>query len=64
MEKLNNSKRAVVLVGAGVRLSNAQNELLAFVKEYKVPIVYSLMGKDAISEEYTIQYGSYWCLWQ
>jgi len=54
---LNASKRAVVLIGGGVRLSNAQNELLSFVKKYNLPVVYSLMGKDAISEEYKYNLG-------
>ena len=54
---LNNSKRPLVLIGAGVRLADAQNELLSFVKEHNIPIVYSLMGKDAISEEYPYNMG-------
>ncbi|SFV65302.1 Acetolactate synthase large subunit [hydrothermal vent metagenome] len=56
-ELFNSSKRPLVLVGAGVRLSNAQDELLSFVKKYSIPIVYSLMGKDAISEEYSYNMG-------
>lgn len=54
---LNNSKRPVVLVGGGVRISNAQHELLDFLKKYNLPVVYSLMGKDAISEEYEYNMG-------
>ncbi len=49
---LNASERPVVLVGGGVRLSKAQNELLYFLQKYNLPIVYSLMGKDAISGGY------------
>ena len=52
MEMLRNSKRPVVLVGGGVRISNAQTELLQFLKTYNLPVVYSLMGKDSISEDY------------
>jgi acetolactate synthase-1/2/3 large subunit len=55
--KIQNSKRIVVLVGGGVRLSDAQDELLLFVKKYNIPIVYSLMGKDAISDEYEYNMG-------
>lgn len=54
---LNSSKRAVVLIGGGVRISNAQHELLDFLKKYNLPVVYSLMGKDAISEEYEYNMG-------
>lgn len=57
IESLNNSKRAVILIGGGVRLSNAQKELLDWVKIYNIPIVYSLMGKDAISEDYKYNMG-------
>lgn len=57
VKSLNNSKRAVVLLGGGVRLSNAQTELLAWLKMYNIPIVYSLMGKDAISEDYEYNMG-------
>lgn len=56
-ELLNNSKRPVVLVGGGVRLSNAQNELLGLLKAHNIPLVYSLMGKDAISDEYAYNMG-------
>jgi len=54
---LNKSKRAVVLVGGGVRLSNAQEELQDWLETYNIPVVYSLLGKDAISEEYHLNMG-------
>ncbi len=57
VKMFNSSKRAVVLVGGGVRISNAQHELLKFLKKYNLPVVYSLMGKDAISEEYEYNMG-------
>lgn len=57
IKSLNTSKRAVVLLGGGVRLSNAQEELLSWLKIYNIPVVYSLMGKDAISEEYEYNMG-------
>jgi len=57
IKSLNNSKRTVVLLGGGVKLSNAQVELLSWLKVYNIPIVYSLMGKDAISEEYKYNMG-------
>jgi len=57
VKSLNESKRAVVLLGGGVRLSNAQDELYDWLKTYNIPVVYSLMGKDAISEEYHINMG-------
>ena len=41
------SSRPVVLVGGGVRLSKAQDELLKFIHKTGMPVVTSLMGLDA-----------------
>ena len=41
------SSRPVVLIGGGVRLSRAQDELLKFIDKTGIPIVASLMGIDA-----------------
>ena len=57
IDMLHHSKRPVVLIGGGVRISNAQNELLTFLKQHNLPVVYSLMGKDAISEDYQYNMG-------
>ena len=54
---LKESKRPIVLIGGGVRLSNANVELLNYVEKYSIPVVYSLMGKDAISEDYKYNLG-------
>jgi len=57
IKSLNDSKRAVVLLGGGVRLSNTQEALLSWLQTYNIPVVYSLMGKDAISEDYAYNMG-------
>ena len=57
IKSLNNSKRPVILIGGGVRLSNAQNELLNWLELTRMPVVYSLMGKDAISDVYMYNMG-------
>ena len=54
---LKESKRPIVLIGGGVRLSNANVELLNYIEKYSIPVVYSLMGKDAISEDYKYNLG-------
>ena len=54
---LSKSKRPIALIGGGVRLSNANVELLNYVEKYSIPVVYSLMGKDAISEDYKYNLG-------
>ena len=54
---LSKSKRPIILIGGGVRLSNANEKLLNYVKKHSIPVVYSLMGKDAISEDYKYNLG-------
>lgn len=54
---LKESKRPIVLIGGGVRLSNSNEELLNYVKKHSIPVIYSLMGKDAISEDYKYNLG-------
>ena len=51
------AQRPVILIGGGVRLSNGVDELKALLKATEIPIVYSLMGKDAISDEYQYNLG-------
>lgn len=45
------SLRPVVLVGAGVRLSKACDELSEFVHKTKIPVVTSLLGLDAFPHD-------------
>lgn len=54
---INKSKRPIVLVGGGIRLADAVSELRSFLKKTNIPMVYSLMGKDAISSEYAFNLG-------
>jgi len=44
---IKSSSRPVVLVGGGVRLSKAQDELSKFIHKTRIPVVTSLMGLDA-----------------
>ena len=54
---INHAKRPVILVGGGVRLSDSTDELNTFLAKTNIPIVYSLMGKDAVSDEYSHNMG-------
>jgi len=47
VQLIKSSSRPVVLVGGGVRLSKAQDELLNFIHKTGIPVVTSLMGLDA-----------------
>lgn len=44
---LQSSKRPIVLVGGGIRLSHTMSELKAFVEKNNLPVVSSLMGLDS-----------------
>lgn len=57
VELINQAERPLVLVGGGVRLAEAEKELMKFLESTKVPMVYSLMGKDSVSSEYKYNLG-------
>ena len=44
---ISSASRPVILVGGGVRISNARNELLILLKKTGIPVVSSLMGLDS-----------------
>lgn len=49
---LDKSTRPVILVGGGLRLSNATSELLEFINKTKIPVVSSLMGLDSFPHDH------------
>jgi acetolactate synthase-1/2/3 large subunit len=51
-EKISNAKRPVVLVGGGIRIGQAQKELINFIESYKIPIVTAWNAHDAIENEH------------
>ena len=62
VELLNSSVRPAVLVGGGVRLSNASEELLKFINDTDIPVLTSLMGLDSFPhdhESFTGMIGTY-----
>lgn len=46
LTKLYHAQRPIILVGGGVRIANACDELLEFVTKTGIPVVSSLMGLD------------------
>jgi len=46
---INKATRPVILVGGGVRISDATNELMELVVKTKIPVVVTYAGKDAIN---------------
>ena len=62
VELLNSSARPVILVGGGVRSSNASGELLKFINDTDIPVLTSLMGLDSFPhdhESFTGMIGTY-----
>lgn len=57
VQKLSSASRPVVLVGGGVRLSEATTELEEFLAKTNIPVVQSLMGLDSISSDYKYNLG-------
>lgn len=49
IKKLHSSKRPVLLVGNGIRLANAEKELLKLVQILKIPVLTGFAGFDLIS---------------
>lgn len=52
IELIKNAKRPVVLVGGGVRISNAQDEVREFITQTNIPVVSTLNGLDVVEGSY------------
>ncbi|WP_218028970.1 biosynthetic-type acetolactate synthase large subunit [Tengunoibacter tsumagoiensis] len=56
-ELLAESKQPVILAGHGVILSNAYTELKAFAEKTEIPVITSLLGQSAFSEDHPLFIG-------
>lgn len=54
---INNAKRPFMLVGQGVILSKAENELLAFAEKSGIPVASTLLGLGAFSTDHPLYMG-------
>ena len=52
VEKLRHSKKPLLIVGNGVRLSGAVKELRSLVNKIKIPAISAVNGNDLINEDY------------
>lgn len=57
LKRLKNSQRPVLLVGNGVRLSNAATEILELIKLAKIPVITSFAGYDLVGNDNKYFYG-------
>jgi len=51
------AQRPVILVGHGIKLSNAESELNTLLQKTNIPVVHSLMGKDIVKSSYMYNLG-------
>jgi acetolactate synthase-1/2/3 large subunit len=51
-EKLNKSKKPLLIVGNGIRLSNGIDQLKYFVNKIKIPVISAVNGNDLINDDY------------
>ena len=51
------SKRPVLLIGHGVRISGAKNEFLEFIKKYKIPCLFTWNAMDLLPYDHSLNMG-------
>ncbi|MEK9198350.1 biosynthetic-type acetolactate synthase large subunit [Ureibacillus sp. 179-F W5.1 NHS] len=57
IQAISESKKPLVLAGAGVLFADAREELTAFVEKYKIPVVNTLLGLGSIHGNHELNYG-------
>lgn len=55
---LKNAKKPLLLVGGGVRIAHAEEELTAFAKKMNIPVTTTIMGKGAIPTDHPLFVGN------
>jgi len=56
-ELINNAKRPYLLVGHGVQIAKAEQELLAFVEKTGIPVATTLLGQSAFPADHPLYTG-------
>tara|TARA_R110000824_G_scaffold7532_5_gene34137 strand:+ start:4431 stop:6251 length:1821 start_codon:yes stop_codon:yes gene_type:complete len=56
-EMFDKSERPVVLIGNGVRLANATEQLKTFIERYNIPTVATFLGIDLIESDHPLMIG-------
>jgi acetolactate synthase-1/2/3 large subunit len=57
LKLLKKSLRPVIIIGKGIKLSNAENELKNFISQAKIPILTSKNGADLIEDSHKLYFG-------
>lgn len=56
-ELINNAKKPLALVGQGVELGNAQDELVEFIEKADIPVAKTLLGLSALPSNHPLNMG-------
>jgi acetolactate synthase-1/2/3 large subunit len=59
VEKFNSSKKPLLIVGNGVRLSNGVESLKTFLNNTNIPVITAVNGNDLVNESYPYYYGRF-----
>ncbi len=54
LKLISSSKSPIILAGGGCSISDSKNELLKFAEKLNIPVVVSLMGKDAFPHNHKL----------
>ncbi|GHT81499.1 acetolactate synthase [Bacteroidia bacterium] len=54
---INSAKKPFALIGQGVILANAEQEVVAFLEKANIPFGWTILGKSAISEQHPLNMG-------
>ena len=57
IKELEKAKRPIICAGGGVLLSEAREELQAFVEKYRIPVVSTMMGIGVMPTEHPLYFG-------
>ena len=57
VKELSRAKRPIICAGGGVRLSEAETELRAFVEKHRIPVVSTMMGISAMPTRHPMYFG-------
>ena len=52
IEKLSKSEKPLLIVGNGIRLGHAENELYKFIEKTKIPVISAVNGNDLVNDDY------------
>ena len=57
MRELEKAKKPIICVGGGVKLSDANQELISFAQKYNIPVVSTMMGIGVMPTKHPLYFG-------